>query len=310
MKPPRSMNTISAVGQNTISAARVFPRVLRASSGAALRSWPMTIGSSIIGLLVVAGWVGPSILGSEAIQLGASGFAEKASREHFLGTDTFGRDIFVFVFHAIVPTLTIGVIAGGAATAAGVVLGVVSGYVRGPADTLIRTAADIAITIPSLAVLIVIAAYVRTTSIEMMALVVALFAWPWATRVIRAQTLSLREKQFISVARLSGYNGIEIALKQILPNLLPYVMSAFAGTVNAGILAAVGLQVLGLGPVDTPSLGLMLDESFRAGALIRGFWWWWLPPTLILAFLFIGVFLLTVGLDEIANPRLRTRVDR
>ena len=140
-----------------------------------------------------------------------------------------------------------------------------------------------------------------------MALVVALFAWPWATRVIRAQTLTLREKPFIAVSRLNGDGELNIAFRQVLPNLLPYIMSAFAGTVNAGILAAVGLQILGLGPVDVPSLGLMLDESFRAGSMVRGMWWWWLPPTLILAILFIGVFLATIGLDEIANPRLKTK---
>ena len=128
--------------------------------------------------------------------------------------------------------------------------------------------------------------------------------------MIRAQTLTLREKAFVTVARLSGEGHLEIAFKQIFPNLLPYVMSAFAGSVNAGILAAVGLQILGLGPVDTPSLGLMLDESYRAGAIIRGLWWWWLPPTVLLSFLFIGVFLLTVGLDEIANPRLRGQAEQ
>ena len=269
------------------------------------RSWPMTAGVTIILAFMIGGWVGPMILGSDKIELGAGDFSSDVSDEHWLGTDAFGRDIFVFSFHALLPTLTIGVIAGGVATGAGVFLGLVSGYKRGPIDTVIRTMSDIAMTIPSLAVLIVIAAYVRTTSIEMMALVVAIFAWPWATRVIRAQTLTLREKAFVTVSKLSGEGELEIAFKQIFPNLLPYVMSAFAGTVNTGILAAVGLQILGLGPVDTPSLGLMLDESFRAGAMIRGFWWWWLPPTVLLAFLFIGVFLLTVGLDEIANPRLQ-----
>ncbi len=285
-------------GVSLIGALGLVRRIL-------FRSWPMTAGVAIIGAFLVGGWVGPMILGHEKIELGAGDFAANASGEHWLGTDTFGRDIFVFSFHALLPTLTIGVIAGGAATGAGVILGLVSGYIRGPVDTVIRTMSDIAMTIPSLAVLIVIAAYVRTTSIEMMALVVAIFAWPWATRVIRAQTLTLREKAFVTVSKLSGEGELEIAFKQIFPNLLPYVMSAFAGTVNTGILAAVGLQILGLGPVDTPSLGLMLDESFRAGALIRGLWWWWLPPTVLLAFLFIGVFLLTVGLDEIANPRLQ-----
>jgi len=276
----------------------------------ALSSWPMTSGVLIIAAFLLAGWLGPVFLGDERIELAAGEFGAGLSRDHPLGTDVFGRDILVFIFHGLLPTLMIGVIAGAAATGTGVVLGLISGYVRGPIDTVIRGVSDTTMAIPSLAVLIVIAAYVRATSIEMMALVVALFAWPWATRVIRAQTLTLREKAFVTVAKLSGEGNLEIAFKQIFPNLLPYVMSAFAGTVNAGILAAVGLQILGLGPVDTPSLGLMLDESYRAGAIIRGLWWWWLPPTILLSILFIGVFLLTVGLDEIANPRLRGQAEQ
>ena len=270
-------------------------------------SWPMSVGVTIIVTFLVAGVLGPVFIGDESIELEAGEFKAGVSSEHYLGTDIFGRDIFTFIFHALLPTLTIGIVAGGVATGVGVVLGLVSGYTRGPIDTLIRGVSDVTMAIPSLAVLIVIAAYIRATSIEMMALVVALFAWPWATRVIRAQTLTLREKPFVTIAKLSGEGDMEIVFKQIFPNLLPYVMSAFAGTVNAGILAAVGLQILGLGPVDIPSLGLMLDESYRAGAIIRGLWWWWLPPTLLLALLFIGVFLLTVGLDEIANPRLKTQ---
>jgi len=268
---------------------------------------PLSFGIFILAGLLVVGWLGPHFLSDERIELAKYDFGLSVSNEHWLGTDTFGRDIFTFTIHALIPTLTIGIVAGGTATGLGVVLGLVSGYIRGPLDSFIRTLSDVAMTIPSLAVLIVIASYLHNTTITMMALVVALFAWPWATRVIRAQTLTLREKPFIAVSRLNGDGELNIAFRQVLPNLLPYIMSAFAGTVNAGILAAVGLQILGLGPVDVPSLGLMLDESFRAGSMVRGMWWWWLPPTLILATLFIGVFLATVGLDQIANPRLKTK---
>jgi peptide/nickel transport system permease protein len=138
-----------------------------------------------------------------------------------------------------------------------------------------------------------------------MALIVALFAWPSPTRTIRAQTLSMREQAFVQLARLSGRGEIEIAFKELLPNLLPYIIAGFVGSVSGGILAAVGLQLLGLGPRLTPTLGLMLEESFSAGALVRGLWWWWGPPTLVLCLLFLGLFLVSLGLDEVANPRLR-----
>jgi peptide/nickel transport system permease protein len=138
-----------------------------------------------------------------------------------------------------------------------------------------------------------------------MALIVALFAWPYPTRSIRAQTLTMREQAFVQVARLSGKGELKIALTEILPNLLPYVIAGFVGSVAGGILASVGLQLLGLGPRQVPTLGLMLEESFQAGAIVRNLWWWWGAPTATLIVLFLGLFLISLGLDHVANPRLR-----
>ena len=103
----------------------------------------------------------------------------------------------------------------------------------------------------------------------------------------------------------TGVEKFAFIPKELLPNLLPFIFASFVGAVSAGILASVGLQLLGLGPRLTPTLGLMLEESFSSGALVRGLWWWWGAPTLILCLLFIGLFLISVGLDDIANPRLR-----
>jgi peptide/nickel transport system permease protein len=269
------------------------------------RNWQLATGLGIILTLVLLGLIGQLALGAAGLALGSSPFARPPLERNLLGSDAQGRDVLTYLVFAIPPTLTIGLIAGGVGTLIGTTLGLLTGFLRGPVDSVVRTSADIAINIPALAVLIVIASLVRTTSIELMALVVALFAWPFATRTIRAQTLSMREQAFVQLARLSGRGEIEIAFKELLPNLLPFIFASFVGAVSGGILASVGLQLLGLGPRLTPTLGLMLEESFSSGALVRGLWWWWGPPTLILCLLFIGLFLISVGLDDIANPRLR-----
>jgi peptide/nickel transport system permease protein len=213
--------------------------------------------------------------------------------------------VLALIVHGSMPTLMIGLLAGGIGTAIGVVLGVVSGYVRGPVDTVIRGAADVAVTIPVLAILVVLTALLQTQSIELMAIIIGLLAWPYSTRAIRAQTLSLRERGFVTIAVLSGRNGLEMMFLEILPNLLPYITASFVGAVSGAIAAAVGLQLLGLGPLTTPTMGLTLQYAFQYGAVARGMWWWWGPPTLFLVLLFGGLFLISVALDGLANPRLR-----
>ena len=265
----------------------------------------LRLGLAIVVGLVVLGPVGSLLVDPAGLRLGAAPYAAPPSLGHPFGTDTTGRDVLALVVHGALPTLEIGLLAGGIGMVLGVVLGLVSGYVRGPIDAVIRSAADVALTIPALAVLVVITALLRTQSIELMAIVVGLLAWPYPTRAIRAQTLTLRERGFVTLASLSGRNAVETMFFEILPNLLPYVTASFVGAVSGGIMVSVGLQLLGLGPINTPTMGLMLQYAFEYAAVARGMWWWWGPPTLFLVLLFIGLFLLSVSLDEYANPRLR-----
>jgi peptide/nickel transport system permease protein len=182
----------------------------------------------------------------------------------------------------------------------------VSAYYRGKIDTLIRSIVDIGLTVPGLLVLIIIAVSLKKTlTVNQMALVVASLAWLNPTRTIRAQVLSLRERGYVEVARLSGLSGPEIIVKELIPNLLPYLAATLVNAVSSAILASIGLEVLGLGPVDAPTLGMTLYWVNYNAALINGWWWWWLAPLVIILIVFLGLFFLTVGLDEIANPRLR-----
>src|SRR5690606_7195710 len=143
--------------------------------------------------------VAPLLVDARGLKLGSSPYSKPPSLEHWFGTDTAGRDVFTTVAYAMTPTLIIGVLAGGIGTAVGVFLGLVTGYYPGPADTVIRTLADIFLAIPTLLIMVVIASFIAP-DITSMSLIIAMFAWPWTTRTVRSQTLSLRERQFVEMA--------------------------------------------------------------------------------------------------------------
>lgn len=224
---------------------------------------------------------------------------------HPLGTESNGRDILALLMAAAPGSLRVGLIAAGIGMTVGILLGFTAGFLGGWVDTVIRTLADSMITIPSLAVLIVISSYVRQINLENMALLLALFTWQGPTRQVRAQVLTLRERGYVLMARLSGASTFDIMFKEIMPNMLPYLMASFTGNVSGAILAASGLEALGLGPTRVPTLGMTIFYAIRAASILRGMWWWWGFPILMLILIFIGLFQITIGLDEIANPRLR-----
>ena len=224
---------------------------------------------------------------------------------HPLGTENSGRDMLAVLLSGGSSSLRIGLIAASVGILIGIVLGCISGFLGGTIDRVIITLSDAWLTIPSLAVLIVISAFVRQIDRDTMAILVAMFSWAGATRVIRAQVLTLRERGYIRMARLSGANTFDVIFREMLPNMLPYLAASFAGTVSGAILASTGLEALGLGPTRIPTLGMTIYYANQASAVIRGMWWWWGLPLVVLALIFQGLFLIATGLDEVANPRLR-----
>jgi peptide/nickel transport system permease protein len=226
------------------------------------------------------------------------------SAKHPLGTQSEGRDMLALMFVGIPATLRIGLIGGGIGWLVGIFLGLTSGYFGGWPDGLIRGAVDVALTIPSLAILIMIAATFHGLSVNLMGLVIALTAWMQTTRIIRAQVLSLRERSFIQMAKLSGSGSIGIIFLEILPNLIPYIAASFVDAISTAILASIGLEVLGLGAQQAQTLGNTIYFAIFYSAMWRGLWWWWLPPILVLVCIFLGLFMISTALDEYANPRL------
>jgi peptide/nickel transport system permease protein len=270
-----------------------------------LKDWKFIAGLTLVLALVLFSVIGMLFVDKERTRIGTSPFNQEPSWEHPLGTDNVGRDIFALMVYGIPPTLQVGLLAGGISTVVGTALGMTSGYFGGRLDDVIRSAADIALVIPSLAILVTIAAYLRRVTIPMTALIVAVLAWAGPTRSIRTQTLSMRERQFIPLAKLSAASDLETLFLEIFPNLLPYIAAGFVGSISGGILASVGIQLLGLGPLLIPNLGMILQFAFNAGALFQGMWWWWGAPAFALILLFIGLFLISMSLDQFSNPRLR-----
>ena len=206
-------------------------------------------------------------------------------------------------------TLRIGLIAGILGVGIGATVAFVAAYYGGWVDSILRSIVDVGLTVPNLMVLIVVALTLRQgMTVNVMALVIASLAWLYPARTIRSQVLTLRERAYVQIARLSGTSGPGIIVKELMPNLLPYLMASLVGSVSAAILASIGLDVLGLGVFEAPTLGMTLYWVNFTGAVINGWWWWWLAPIIVVGILFIALFLISIGLDEIANPRLRRQV--
>ena len=264
-----------------------------------------TFGLLLLLALYLFGFIGSQLMSPKRADMGANPLNLGPTGEYPLGTDGLGRDMLAVMVIGIPNTFKIGFLAGAVGLVIGTFIGLLGGYYRGYADTVFSSFADVMLVIPTLAILITVSAYVRVVTVEIMALIVGLLAWPLPARVIRSQTLSLRDRLFVEVAKLSGANDFEIITFQILPNLTAYLAASFVGAVSSGILTAVGLEVLGLGPQNVPTIGRTLFYAFKYTALFRGMWWWWGPPVVTLAIIFTGLFQMSISLDKIANPRLR-----
>lgn len=235
--------------------------------------------------------------------------SQAPSAEHWLGTDRLGKDILAVMVEGTPQTIRIGLIAGAIGVAIGTVLAFFAGYYGGLFDTIVRSSVDILRTIPALIVLVIIAISVPgTMTVDMMALIIAALAWLGPTRVIRSQVLVIRRQSYVELARFSGMSGPEIIIKEMMPNLMPFIVAVFITAVSGAILASIGLEALGLGPFEANTLGMTIYWTIWYAALINGWWWWWAPPIAIMVLLFVGLFLISQGLDEWANPRLRRRV--
>lgn len=266
----------------------------------------LTAGLVMVLILFAISLIGPYFVDEDGVKVGYSMPDQRPGSKYLLGTDTTGRQMLPTVITGMPLTLKVGIVAGALGVMIGVVLGFVTGFYGGLVDIVFRGAADILLTVPVLLLLVVVASTLTTAlTVNQEAILLAGLTWMGPTRIIRSQVLSMRERAYVEVARASGTSGIKIIFLELMPNLMPYIAVTFVGAVAQAILASIGIEALGLGPQNEPTLGMTIYWSLYHGAVVRGLWWWWGPPIVIIVFLFIGLFLISAGLDKIANPRLR-----
>ncbi len=234
---------------------------------------------------------------------------EDRSAYSLLGTDSQGRDVWALTVLGTPLTIYVGFLAAVIGMTIGTVLGFVGGFYGGILDNIFKSMADMLITVPVLMFLVVVAVTLKSSiDVTQQALIISAFVWMWPLRTIRAQVLTMRERAYVSVAQISGANTLEVIFLEMLPNLLPFLAASLATAVATAMLATIGMDVLGLGPQNQPTLGNTIYWAIFYSAPFRGIWWWWAPPVLMLALVFGSLYLVTAGLDPIANPRLRRQV--
>jgi peptide/nickel transport system permease protein len=273
------------------------------------RNLSLPVGLSMLMMLAIFLLVGRYMVDLEAYRPISEAPLQRPSAELPFGSDRQGRNLYAVAIVGTPLTLQIGLIAGILGVGFGATLAFIAAYYGGKVDNIIKGIVDTGLTIPGLMILITVAMNVRGgLNVTQMALVVASLAWLYPTRTIRAQLLTLRERGYIQIAQMSGMRGPEIIVREMLPNLLPYLTAALVNSTSAAILASIGLEVLGLGPFEAPTIGMTLYWVNYNAAIINGWWWWWIPPIVVIGVVFIGLFLVAIGLDEVANPRLRRTV--
>ena len=202
-------------------------------------------------------------------------------------------------------TFLVGLLGGGLAALIGMAIGFVAGYRGGIVDEVLSMITNVVLVIPTLAVLVVIAAYLSARGVIVEAAFIGLTSWPWAARAIRAQTFSLRSREFVDLASLSGLSSWKIIFQEIAPNMGSYLFLTFILLFGGAVLIAATLDFIGLGPTEGISLGLMMQNAVLWSALQLGLWWWFIPPGLAITAIVGALYVMNVGLDEIFNPKLR-----
>ncbi|MFE6890878.1 ABC transporter permease [Streptomyces sp. NPDC057694] len=271
---------------------------------AALRSRRLRLGLGVLALLVLTAILGPLFLG-DPNEIGQD-LGQAPSLAHWLGTTQTGQDVFAQFVVATRGTLLIGAAAALVATVVSVVVGIGGGFAGGLTDEALSLVSNVFLVVPGLPLVIVVAAYVGAGTTATI-LVIALTTWAASARVLRAQTLSLRTRDYVLAARLYGESRRRIVLVEILPNELAIIVSQFIFAVIFAVLTQASLAFLGLDDPSNLTWGTMLYFAQNAEALAGGSWWWFIPPGLAIAVLGAALSLISFGLDEILDPRLRTR---
>jgi peptide/nickel transport system permease protein len=273
----------------------------------AFRNNKLRIGVSIVLFFLVLAIIGPFFTENEPLDFVHRGAPVRpfTSREYLLGTTVFGQDVYSQLVYGLRATFIVGAVGGGLATLIGVIVGFTAGYRGGEADEALNMLTNIVLVIPTLAVLLIISAYLEVRGILLESVFIGCTAWPWAARAIRAQTFSLRSRDFVDLAKLNGKSSAKIIFTEIAPNMMSYLLLVFILQFGGATLNAATLDFIGVGPTEGISLGLMMNHAVSHSALLLDFWWWFIPPGLAITAIVGALYVTNVGLDEVFNPKLR-----
>jgi peptide/nickel transport system permease protein len=270
---------------------------------AAFRSPRLVVGTSIVGFFVLLAIFGPFFF-SNPNALSSTELAGP-SLKHLLGTTQIGQDVFAQLVVSARNTLLIGVGAGLLATVVSIIVGISGGYAGGIIDEALNLFSNVVLVIPTLPLVIIIIADVKSSGLVPLIVIIAFTSWAAAARVLRAQTLSVRNREYVLAARASGERAWRIVFVEIMPNELPIIVSNFIFGVIFAILTQAALAFIGLGDPTLLTWGNMLSLAYDNQALSVGAWWWLIPPGLCIALLGMGLALINFSLDQLLNPRLR-----
>ncbi|GHO90565.1 peptide ABC transporter permease [Reticulibacter mediterranei] len=269
-----------------------------------IRNRKASIGMIVVGSFVLLAIFGPIIIRQDPHTF-TTDVLQSPSGSHWFGTTNFGEDVLVQTIIGARFSVFMGLGIGLITTIISVLVGLTSGYFLGWIDEALSLLTNVFLVLPTLPLAILLAAFLPNKGPFAIGFILTITGWSWGARVLRSQTLSLRNRDCVEASRASGESIWRIIFYEILPNQTAIVAAQFFGTVTYVILAETALEYLGLGDITASTWGNMLFSASTNSALLRGAWWWFLPPGLCIAILGAALTFINFGIDEIANPRLR-----
>ncbi|CAL9561701.1 Oligopeptide transport system permease protein OppC [Actinosynnema sp. ALI-1.44] len=263
-----------------------------------------TTGLVLMGFFVLMAVIGPWIAPFDPSER-SSDLLQPPSGKHWFGTTHLGQDIFSQVLVGTRSVMLVGLVAGVVATVLAVLVGVTSGYIGGAGAEGLSALSNVFLVIPALPLIIIITSTLPDTGNITIALVIGLTSWAWGARVLRAQTLSLRRRDYVEAARATGESTWRIILFEIMPNLTAVIASGFVGTVIFAVISEITLAFIGVSDAGGWNWGTVLFWAQSQQALAQGAWWWFVPAGLAIALLGTALSLVNFGIDEFVSPRLR-----
>jgi peptide/nickel transport system permease protein len=275
-----------------------------------LRNPKSRAGIVLVGFMVIVALIAPLISVSNPTDFNLLAARQAPSWHHLFGTTDQGSDIFSQVVLGARRSLVLGALAGLLATVLATTLGVLAAYSGGVVDEAVNFLTNVFLVIPTIPLLVVISAYLKSRSMGTMIVVLALTLWAFEARILRGQALSLKNRDFVLAAKVAGESTWRIVFGEIMPNMISRIAAAFVLVFYVSLLVDAGLEFLGLGDTTHVSWGMTLYWAQTNSAVLQGEWWPFLFPGLALVITVLGLTLILAGIDEVSNPRLRDEVRR